>query len=80
MLALITYSKGAPFYNALASFDNLVETRVLRNPADTKEVRSGLTNRNLSTTEIPFVSWVFPHAGGIRCPSYVYSALAHVRC
>ena len=39
----------------LASFDNLVETRVLRNPADTNEVRSGVTNRNLSTTETSFI-------------------------
>jgi hypothetical protein len=37
---------------------------VLRNPADTKEVRSGVTNRNLSTTETSFINWVFPHAGG----------------
>src|SRR5207245_7955014 len=64
----------------LASFDNLVETRVLRNPADTNEVRSGVTNRNLSTTETSFINWFFPHAGGIRCPSYAYSALTHVRC
>src|SRR5438874_4175559 len=37
-----------------ASFDNLVETRVLRNTADTNKVRSGVTNRNLSTTETSF--------------------------
>jgi len=66
--------------NVLASPDNLVETRVLRNPAETKEVRSGVTYRNLSIAETSFINWVFPHAGGIRCPSYAYSALAHVRC
>jgi hypothetical protein len=64
----------------LASFDSLVATRVLGNPADTKEVRSGVANRNLSITETSFIKWVFPHAGGIRCPSYPYSELAPVRC
>ena len=59
----------------------LGETRELRNFADTEEeVRSGVTYRNLSITEISFINWVFPHAGGIQCPSYVCFALAHVLC
>jgi hypothetical protein len=39
-----------------------------------------VTNRNLSTAETSFIDLVFPHAGGNRCPSYAYFALAHVRC
>ncbi len=39
-----------------------------------------MANRNLSTTETSFINWVFPHAGGIRCPSNPYSALVLVRC
>ena len=39
-----------------------------------------MTYRNLPIMETSFINWVFPHTGGIRCPSYVYSALAHMRC
>jgi hypothetical protein len=53
---------------------------MIHNPEDTKEVLAGVTYRNLSITETPFVSWSFRTQGGLRCRSYVYSALAHVHC
>ena len=52
----------------------------LMEPQTRRRAWSGVTYRNLSTSETSFVSWVFPNPGGIRCPSYVYFALAHVHC
>lgn len=73
-------SEVTVFSRLFSSFEILMETPMLRNPAHTKEVRSGLTYRNLSITDTSFISWVLPIEGGIRWPSSVYSALAHVHC
>jgi hypothetical protein len=41
-----------------------VKTHVICNHADTKEVRSGVTYRNLSITDTSFINWIFPQAEG----------------